>query len=215
VFHPVACYRRGLVATLLEAGFAAEQPDWAAEQPHNAAEQPDGAAEWAAEPGPRAVFVLASSPEFPEVVALLADRRDLTVVALLGDPAPPAYREVIDAGAFPLAWDASPATIVALLEAALGGQVVVPSSVVAALAAPVPPAGEPPGLDDIEVLILARLARGDTDRRIASALRVSERTVRRRLQAIFAKIGVETRVQAGVYAAHRGLDRLAAEQPVP
>ena len=60
-------------------------------------------------------------------------------------------------------------------------------------------------LGEAEVQILGRIARGDTDRKIASALQISERTVRRRLQLIFSKLGIETRVQAGIYAAQRGL----------
>ena len=75
-------------------------------------------------------------------------------------------------------------------------------------AAPDEGAAKPGGthpLDETELDILARVARGDTDRRIATALRVSERTVRRRLHLIFSKLGVASRIQAGIYAARIGL----------
>jgi DNA-binding NarL/FixJ family response regulator len=103
-----------------------------------------------------------------------------------------------------------PAGIVGVLQAAINGQVLVPQGVATRLAwntadeATDQAAAELP-LDETELHILARIARGHTDRRIATALRVSERTVRRRLRMLFSKLGVETRVQAGIYAAQRGL----------
>jgi DNA-binding NarL/FixJ family response regulator len=113
-----------------------------------------------------------------------------------------------------------PAGVVGVLEAAINGQALVARRVatgvttgLASNAAPddraardgaAQPGGSHP-LDETELDILARVARGDTDRRIATALRVSERTVRRRLHLIFSKLGVVSRVQAGIYAAKIGL----------
>jgi DNA-binding CsgD family transcriptional regulator len=66
---------------------------------------------------------------------------------------------------------------------------------------PGPPAGGP-GERDRELLSL--LASGMKDRSIARALGVTERTVGRRLTELMSELGVETRFQAGVQAAHRG-----------
>jgi DNA-binding NarL/FixJ family response regulator len=119
------------------------------------------------------------------------------VIALLTDPTPQAYCNVLAAGAFPVAWDVPPAVIVSVLEAAIRGEVVLPQDVASRLAwtetGSVAPAGESVDLlplGEAEVQILGRIARGDTDRKIASALQISERTVRRRLQLIFSKLGV-------------------------
>lgn len=199
VSHPVACYRRGLVATLVEAGFPAQESE--------------SVVAWADQPGSRAVVLPADADEACAVLDLQRRLSTLAVVVLLADPTPPAYQEVLEAGAFPAVWDAPPSAIVRVVEAAMDRQVVLPKAILPEITAlwpaaePAPPCPEEAHrLDESEVLILSRIARGDTDRQIASALRLSERTVRRRLQGIFAKVGVETRVQAGVYAALRGFD---------
>jgi DNA-binding NarL/FixJ family response regulator len=201
VSHPVATYRRGLVDALRESGFVAGEPS--------------DLFAWASHVGRCAVIISLASGTELDPVARLQQEASAVVVVLLADPSPRAYREVLSAGAFPVAWDVPPAGIVGVLQAAINGQVLVPQGVATGLAwhPPSEEAGseaillQPPEeiLDETEVQILARIARGDTDRRIASALKVSERTVRRRLQIIFLKLGVETRVQAGIHAVVRGL----------
>jgi DNA-binding NarL/FixJ family response regulator len=109
-----------------------------------------------------------------------------------------------------VAWDVPHAIVVGVLEAAINGQELLPPAVAIGLARHAPDDGAAKlcgmhPLDETELHLLARVARGDTDRRIATALRVSERTVRRRLHIIFSKLGVESRVQAGIYAAQFGL----------
>jgi DNA-binding NarL/FixJ family response regulator len=51
-----------------------------------------------------------------------------------------------------------------------------------------------------EVQVLALVAAGKTNREIATVLVVSEHTVRRHLQNIFAKLGVASRAAATAYA---------------
>jgi DNA-binding CsgD family transcriptional regulator len=65
-----------------------------------------------------------------------------------------------------------------------------------------PPAG---GLTAREVEVLRLVAAGRSNREIASALVVSEHTVRRHLQNIFAKINVASRAAATAYAYQHGL----------
>lgn len=58
----------------------------------------------------------------------------------------------------------------------------------------------PDGLTAREVEVLALVATGQTNREIAAMLVVSDHTVRRHLQNIFAKIGVSSRTAATTYA---------------
>lgn len=53
--------------------------------------------------------------------------------------------------------------------------------------------------------LLARLGSGALTSTIASRLGISERTVRRRLTAICGELGVDTAIEAVVWAARRGL----------
>ena len=69
------------------------------------------------------------------------------------------------------------------------------------LGGPVPAARSlPDGLTAREVEVLALVATGQTNREIAATLVVSDHTVRRHLQNIFAKIGVSSRAAATTYA---------------
>jgi DNA-binding NarL/FixJ family response regulator len=68
----------------------------------------------------------------------------------------------------------------------------------ALLEAPAPaPAG---GLTEREVEVLALVARGRTNRQIAAELVISEHTVARHLQNMFAKLGVSSRTAASAFA---------------
>jgi len=60
-------------------------------------------------------------------------------------------------------------------------------------------------LDAVERRILAHLARGETNRDIARALNLSERTVRRRVLQVYGKLQVSARVDAALYAERYGL----------
>jgi DNA-binding NarL/FixJ family response regulator len=53
--------------------------------------------------------------------------------------------------------------------------------------------------------VLAQLARGHSNRQIAGALFISEKTVARHLSNIFAKLGVATRAAAAAYAVEHDL----------
>jgi two-component system, NarL family, response regulator LiaR len=66
-------------------------------------------------------------------------------------------------------------------------------------------------LDTIERQILAHIAHGETNRDIARALNLSERTVRRRVIQVYGKLQVSDRVDAALYAERHGL-RVAGGQ---
>jgi DNA-binding NarL/FixJ family response regulator len=61
------------------------------------------------------------------------------------------------------------------------------------------------GLTARELEVLRLVARGGSNREIASALVISERTVARHMQNIFAKLRVSSRAAASVYAAQHDL----------
>ncbi len=71
------------------------------------------------------------------------------------------------------------------------------------LAAPAVPA--PGGLTEREVEVLARVAAGDSNRAVGTALSISEATVRRHLANIFRKLEVTSRTAAAAWAHRHGL----------
>ncbi|TFV60326.1 HD domain-containing protein [Mycobacterium sp. PS03-16] len=63
----------------------------------------------------------------------------------------------------------------------------------------------PGGLTPREVEVLGLLARGASNRQIASALVISEKTARNHVERIYAKIGASNRIGASMYAVEHGL----------
>lgn len=69
------------------------------------------------------------------------------------------------------------------------------------------PAGKPtdPSFSEREVKILCCLAEGKTNLQIGHAIGLSERSVRRNLQKLYGKLGVESRAEAVAKAARLGM----------
>jgi DNA-binding NarL/FixJ family response regulator len=67
--------------------------------------------------------------------------------------------------------------------------------------------GAPPGaaLTPRESDVLVEIARGRSNREIARALNVSEKTVKTHVSAIFTRLGVADRTQAALHAVQAGL----------
>ena len=61
------------------------------------------------------------------------------------------------------------------------------------------------GLTERELEVLRLVAAGESNRQIAEALVLSEHTVARHLQNIFAKLGLSSRTAAGAFAFEHGL----------
>ncbi len=68
----------------------------------------------------------------------------------------------------------------------------------------IPVSGDRVPLSEQDRMIVALMAAGVTDDVIARRLRLSRRTVTRRIAALLDRLGATTRFQAGVQAAHRG-----------
>jgi len=77
------------------------------------------------------------------------------------------------------------------------------------------PGGAPlaPPLTERELEVIKALAQGMSDRQIANALGISEKTVRNHTSNIYRKLHIFDRTQAVIYAVRRGLVDL--EQPEP
>ena len=64
-----------------------------------------------------------------------------------------------------------------------------------------------------EIEILQRLIEGKTNRAIATEIYISEKTVEFHLDHIYAKLGVHTRLMAGVWAIQHGIEAETREIP--
>src|SRR4051794_31880047 len=95
------------------------------------------------------------------------------------------------------------------VRAAHDGQALLAPAVAARLVEAIAgPVGEPPhgDLTPREREVLALIARGLSNKRIARELDVSEKTVKAHVGHVLAKLGVTDRTQAAVLAVRRGLD---------
>jgi HD-GYP domain-containing protein (c-di-GMP phosphodiesterase class II) len=78
-------------------------------------------------------------------------------------------------------------------------------AVLVAAERPVPTPSRPSGLTDREIDVLRLVARGLTNKEIASALEISPKTAGHHVEHVFQKLGVRTRAAATLIAMQRGL----------
>lgn len=124
------------------------------------------------------------------------------VLTVVEDPA--TIRRVLDAGASGyLLKTATAAEIVDAVWKALEGELVVSGPVGSIIARQL--LDDEQQLSDREVEVLGLVARGNTNAQIASALYVSETTVRTHLRRSFAKLGVRDRASAVTEAIRLGM----------
>jgi NarL family two-component system response regulator LiaR len=74
-----------------------------------------------------------------------------------------------------------------------------------------PPTADP--LTEREMEVLRRVAHGETNQQIATALGISEATARTHVSNILSKLHLASRTQAALYALREGLASLADENP--
>ncbi|GIJ69618.1 response regulator [Virgisporangium ochraceum] len=100
--------------------------------------------------------------------------------------------------------DVDPPALAAAIRAVHAGHVLMHADVARLLATgDTAPAGA--ALTPRERDVLAEIARGRSNREIARILRVSEKTVKTHVSAIFTKLGVADRTQAALHAVRAGL----------
>ena len=109
--------------------------------------------------------------------------------------------------------DVGPPELVRAIRTVHGGEALLHPAVAARVleevAAPAPPAPAPPrsepGLTPREREVLALVARGLANKRIAQELGIAEKTVKIHVSRILHKLGVADRTQAALYAVREGL----------
>jgi DNA-binding NarL/FixJ family response regulator len=91
------------------------------------------------------------------------------------------------------------------IKAAAAGQVQLSPQAAARLMREVRAPESPETLTEREIEVLRLLAQGRANKEIARALQIGEKTVKTHVSNILAKLGVQSRTQAALYAVHIGL----------
>jgi DNA-binding NarL/FixJ family response regulator len=94
------------------------------------------------------------------------------------------------------------------IKAAAAGQVQLAPGAAARLAREVHGPESPESLTERETEVLRLLAEGLANKQIATELMISEHTVRTHVSSILAKLGMQSRTQAALYAAQIGVAKL-------
>ncbi|GAB1819250.1 response regulator [Herbidospora sp. RD11066] len=98
--------------------------------------------------------------------------------------------------------DVDPSALVSAIRAVHGGQVALAPEAAEAM---LKPSAETVALTDREREVLALIAGGRSNREIARALDVAEKTVKTHVSNVLMKLGVQDRTQAALYAVRHGL----------
>jgi DNA-binding NarL/FixJ family response regulator len=110
--------------------------------------------------------------------------------------------------------DIRAAELLRAIKAAVTGQVQFSPGVAAALMREVVAPAHPDTLSSREIDVLRWLARGLANKEIARELAIAEKTVKTHVSSILAKLGVQSRTQAALYAGRVGVvaigERLSA-----
>jgi DNA-binding NarL/FixJ family response regulator len=130
------------------------------------------------------------------------------VITSVSDPA--AVLPAVRAGAAGYVYkDVDPPALAAAVRAVHAGHSLLHPDVLSLLAAgeaPLPaPTANAARLTAREREVLVEIGRGRSNREIARALTLSEKTVKTHVSAVLAKLGVPDRTQAALYAVHAGL----------
>jgi two-component system, NarL family, response regulator LiaR len=129
-----------------------------------------------------------------EVVALTSVLEDATVIA------------AVRAGAIGyLLKDTKAEELCRVIRAASTGQVQLSPTIAARLMRELRAPDSPEVLTEREVEILRLIATGKANKEIASALTIGEKTVKTHVSNILAKLGVQSRTQAALYAVRSGI----------
>jgi DNA-binding NarL/FixJ family response regulator len=194
IVDPNPTYRRGLATILRDAG-------------HHPVEQPD-LTSWLTGSANRAVaFTVQGVAPLDELAGVLHLRPDAIVIALLPHLEGDAVAGALRAGAAAVAGrDDQPDRLVAVIEHAFAGDALLPAELARHLAHNPPvDALEELGLTPDELGWLRGLADNCSIARIAAEAHVSERTMYRRLDQLFRRIGVNNRAEAIAWATRRAL----------
>jgi DNA-binding NarL/FixJ family response regulator len=186
-------FRRGMIATLGDAGF---QP-----------EAPEDLLTWARQ---RQRGIVMLTLHLPEDWRLLTDLRkaseDVVVIAVLNDAQTETCVRAIVAGAGAVvSRGAEPESVKRVFDAAVEGKSLLPTEVVRALASPRSSLNEDEAaLSARELEWLKGLASGLTVAQLADRFGYSERAMFRLLRDLYARMRVQNRTEALMYAHRQG-----------
>jgi DNA-binding NarL/FixJ family response regulator len=193
VSDPLPVFRRGIMATLDNAGYDPESPgDLLA---------------WIQGRQRRVVFLtLQSSEDWGLLDEIHATRADLLVIGVLVDADTATFARAILAGAATaIRRDASPEVIRRVFDAVLNGETLLPLEVVRALASSeVSPTRETGSPSAQEIGWLRQLAHGRTVAHLAEQAGYSERAMFRLLRNLYSRMGVDSRTAALIRAQEMG-----------
>jgi DNA-binding NarL/FixJ family response regulator len=195
VSDPLPVFRRGVLASLAEHGFEAENRD--------------DLVRWArAEPRRVVLLTLHDADDWGLLADLCRPPGEVIVVVLLSDPSVASYVRALSAGATAVVRrDGSPNAVREAFEAALAGKVILPAAVVRALASTgghAEQAPESPTPTTLEADWLRQLAQGTTVARLAEQAGYSERMMFRLLRDLYRKLGGTNRTDALMRARDQG-----------
>ncbi|HEU4793300.1 MAG TPA: response regulator transcription factor [Nitrolancea sp.] len=148
-------------------------------------------------------------PVMDGVTATAAIRRDVPDTEVLALTSVLEDEKVVDAvraGAIGyLLKDTEDDALCRSIKAAAAGQVQLAPEAAVRLMRDVRTTEEPEGLTERETDVLRLLAEGKANKEIARLLGIGERTVKSHVSSILAKLGVQSRTQAALYATRAGL----------
>ena len=137
---------------------------------------------------------------------LRRDLPDIEVIALTSVLEDAAVFSAMRAGATGyLLKDTEAEELCRAIKAAAAGQVQLSPQAAARLLREVPAPDSPEKLTERETEVLRLLAQGLSNKELAAALTIGEKTVKTHVSNILAKLGVVSRTQAALYAARIGL----------
>lgn len=156
----------------------------------------------------KVVLVYCSTETQWELVDELVRAGD-TVVAMIVDLGVEVYARALQLRAAGVVhFDTSSAMVVSVIQSAIQGEVVLPAYAAWSLTTRASPnATLPTEITPIERQLLSALIRGDRIAEIADMLCYSDRTIRRRLQNLYLKIGAKNRHDAVRLASRFGLEQ--------
>ncbi len=148
--------------------------------------------------------------------AIRAAQPDVEVIALTSVLDDGQVAEAIRAGAIGyLLKDTEADALCTAIKAAAAGQVQLSPSVTARLIREAPPSEGREPLTERETDVLRLLATGRSNKEIAAALVITEKTVKAHVSHILAKLGVTSRTQAALCAVQAGLVAGPSPRSVP
>jgi len=163
---------------------------------------------------PAVVLMDLVMPVMDGLAAIIEIRRDLPeteIVALTSVLEDSIVTDVVRAGAIGyLLKDASGEELVKAIKSAAAGQVHLSPQAAARLVRDVRAPDHPQTLTSRETDVLKLLAQGQSNKEIAQALAIGEKTVHSHVSNILAKLNVPSRTQAALYAIRTGLVSLTS-----